>query len=87
MKRVWLALLAAMCLAVASPVYADDVFVRIGTSSVGGGFYLIGNTIAQLGTEMEKSINFTAVTEDQLKTALTWAPRSRTRHGAVLHGQ
>ncbi len=70
MKRVWLALLAAMCLAVASPVYADDVFVRIGTSSVGGGFYLIGNTIAQLGTEMEKSINFTAVTGGSIKNCI-----------------
>ncbi|HPK07159.1 MAG TPA: TAXI family TRAP transporter solute-binding subunit, partial [Aminivibrio sp.] len=71
MKRSVLAVLAAVCLvAVASPVAADDVFVRIGTSSVGGGFYLIGNTIAQLGTEVEKSINFTAVTGGSIKNCI-----------------
>ena len=70
MKRSLLALLVAVCMAMASPALADDVFVRIGTSSVGGGFYLIGNTIAQLGTEMEKSMNFTAVTGGSIKNCI-----------------
>lgn len=71
MNRSVLAVLVAVCLVVfASPVAAEDVFVRIGTSSVGGGFYLIGNTIAQLGTEVEKSINFTAVTGGSIKNCI-----------------
>jgi TRAP transporter TAXI family solute receptor len=49
---------------------AEDVFVRIGTSSVGGGFYLIGNTIAQLGTQVMKDINFTAVTGGSVKNCI-----------------
>ena len=70
MKRSLLAVLVVVCMAIASPVLADDVFVRIGTSSVGGGFYLIGNTFAQLGTEMEKSMNFTAVTGGSIKNCI-----------------
>ncbi|GHS95817.1 C4-dicarboxylate ABC transporter substrate-binding protein [Synergistales bacterium] len=49
---------------------ADDVFVRIGTSTVGGGFYLIGNTIAQLGTQAMKDINFTAITGGSIKNCI-----------------
>lgn len=41
--------------------YAAD-FARIGTSSVGGGFYLIGNTIAQIGNSVSNGINYSAVT-------------------------
>lgn len=65
------AVLVAICAVLtASPVMAADVFVRIGTSSVGGGFYLIGNTIAQLGTQELKEINFTAVTGGSIKNCL-----------------
>ncbi|MDR1741006.1 MAG: TAXI family TRAP transporter solute-binding subunit [Synergistaceae bacterium] len=53
-----------------APAEASDVFVRIGTSSVGGGFYLIGNTIAQLGTQRLKDFNFTAVTGGSVKNCL-----------------
>ncbi len=49
---------------------AGDVFVRIGTSSVGGGFYQIGSTIAQLGSRELKGINFTAVTGGSMKNCL-----------------
>jgi len=67
----WLITLALSCaLFAASPAAAGDVFVRIGTSSVGGGFYLIGNTIAQLGTAKLKSVNFTAVTGGSLKNCI-----------------
>lgn len=69
MKKSMLAVMLLLCVA-AAPAFADDVFVRIGTSSVGGGFYLIGNTIAQLGTEVEKSINFTAVTGGSIKNCI-----------------
>jgi len=70
MKKIILAVLVLVCVAAAPAFAADDVFVRIGTSSVGGGFYLIGNTIAQLGTEVEKSINFTAVTGGSIKNCI-----------------
>ena len=53
---------------------ADDVtFVRIGTSSVGGGFYQIGNTIAQLGNRQVKDMNFTAVTGGSAKNCFNLA--------------
>lgn len=45
----------------------DTTFIRIGTSSVGGGFYQIGNTIAQLGNREMKDMNFTAVTGGSVK--------------------
>ena len=64
-RKVFMAVL--VFLLAATPVMAADVFVRIGTSSVGGGFYLIGNTIAQLGTQELKEINFTAVTGGSIK--------------------
>ncbi len=70
MKRNWIALLIGICIIAAVPAFAADVFVRIGTSSVGGGFYLIGNTIAQLGTEKMKEINFTAVTGGSIKNCM-----------------
>lgn len=71
MKRSWGALAVALVLVVAAaPVFAADVFVRIGTSTVGGGFYLIGNTIAQLGTAKMKDINFTAVTGGSVKNCM-----------------
>lgn len=49
---------------------ADDIFIRIGTSSVGGGFYQIGNTIAQLGNRQLQGFNFTAVTGGSIKNCL-----------------
>ncbi len=45
-------------------------FVRIGTSSVGGGFYLIGNTISQLGQAKLSDINFSAVTGGSIKNMM-----------------
>lgn len=45
-------------------------FVRVSTSTVGGGFYLIGNTIAQLGQAKMKDVNFTAVTGGSIKNMM-----------------
>jgi TRAP transporter TAXI family solute receptor len=59
-----------LALTAAPGMAADETFVRIGTSTVGGGFYLIGNTIAQLGTQMLKEINFTAITGGSVKNCL-----------------
>ncbi len=42
-------------------------FARIGTSSVGGGFYLIGNTVAQLCNSLNLGINYSAVTGGSTK--------------------
>lgn len=71
MKKSLLGMLVFFVLVfAAAPAIAGDVFVRIGTSSVGGGFYLIGNTIAQLGTQKLKSVNFTAVTGGSLKNCI-----------------
>lgn len=63
-----LALLVTVLLA--SPVSAADKFIRIGTSAVGGGFYLIGNTIAQLGQLKVSGVNFSAVTGGSLKNCM-----------------
>jgi len=60
----------ALVLAFSSVVCAGEVFVRIGTGSVGGGFYQIGNTIAQLGNRDMKGFNFTAVTGGSKKNAI-----------------
>jgi TRAP transporter TAXI family solute receptor len=49
---------------------AETVFVQIGTSTVGGGFYLIGNTIAQLGQAKMPGVNFTAVTGGSIKNMM-----------------
>lgn len=72
MKYIGLRIFAVLSvLLIATPVMAaSDVFVRIGTSSVGGGFYLIGNTIAQLGTQKLKNMNFTAVTGGSIKNCI-----------------
>lgn len=50
--------------------YAAE-FVRIGTSSIGGGFYLIGNTIAQVGNQLKIGINYTAVTGGSTKNLIS----------------
>ena len=57
---------AALVFAVAGISCAAE-FARIGTSTVGGGFYLIGNTIAQLGNSVKNGINYTAVTGGSAK--------------------
>lgn len=64
-----LSLLMVVCLAFPHTSHAAD-FVRIGTSSVGGGFYLVGNTIAQLGQLKMPSANFTAITGGSIKNAI-----------------
>lgn len=60
----------ALAMLLSGTALAEDTFVRIGTSTVGGGFYLIGNTIAQLGTQELKEINFTAVTGGSIKNCI-----------------
>ncbi len=54
-------------LLLSSPLLAKEIFIRTGTSSVGGGFYQIGNTITQLGNRVLKDYNFTAVTGGSVK--------------------
>lgn len=61
---------AALGILLSGMAAAEEMFVRIGTSTVGGGFYLIGNTIAQLGTQELKKINFTAVTGGSIKNCI-----------------
>lgn len=62
---------SALVLILASSSMAAETFIRIGTSSVGGGFYLIGNTIAQLGNaDLGKEMNFTAVTGGSIKNCI-----------------
>ncbi|WP_158612202.1 TAXI family TRAP transporter solute-binding subunit [Fretibacterium sp. OH1220_COT-178] len=63
-------LLIALAMLLSGTAFAEETFVRIGTSTVGGGFYLIGNTIAQLGTQKLKEINFTAVTGGSIKNCI-----------------
>ena len=71
MSKRFIAVIGAviLTLVLATVVSAGDVFVRIGTGSVGGGFYQIGNTIAQLGNRDMKGFNFTAVTGGSKKNA------------------
>jgi TRAP transporter TAXI family solute receptor len=60
-----------MCLlAFAGQAFAAPTFVRIGGSTVGGGFYLIGNTLAQLGQAKMPEVNFTAVTGGSVKNMM-----------------
>ncbi len=71
MKRL-LSLLAVIVilLGFSNAAPAAQQFIRIGTSSVGGGFYLIGNTLAQLGQQKMGNVNFTAVTSSTTKNVL-----------------
>ena len=65
-----------LVIALAGAALADSTtFVRIGTSSVGGGFYQIGNTIAQLGNRQLKDMNFTAVTGGSAKNCFNLAKK------------
>lgn len=57
---------AALVLGLAGAAFSAE-FARIGTSSVGGGFYLIGNTIAQVGNAAKNGVNYTAVTGGSTK--------------------
>lgn len=70
MKHKWLRILVLLGVLFTARQAMAEVFVRIGTSSVGGGFYLIGNTIAQLGTQKLKDVNFTAVTGGSIKNCI-----------------
>ena len=70
MRILQTVLALAVTMALASPSFAADKFIRIGTSAVGGGFYLIGNTIAQLGQAKMAGMNFTAVTGGSLKNCM-----------------
>jgi TRAP transporter TAXI family solute receptor len=60
-------LLAATLVFAVTGISCASEFARIGTSTVGGGFYLIGNTIAQLGNSVKNGINYTAVTGGSAK--------------------
>lgn len=64
------ALSLALTLAAFGSAAAADKFVRIGTSTVGGGFYLVGNTIAQLGQAKMPGVNFTAITGGSIKNCI-----------------
>ncbi len=67
-KRLFAAVLIVACFAGGAPAAE---FARIATSSVGGGFYLIGNTIAQLCNSMKNGINYTAVTGGSTKNLIS----------------
>lgn len=70
MKRFVLCLLA-LCLSLSvGEALAAKQFVRIGTSSVGGGFFLVGNTIAQLGQQKMPDCSFTAITGGSIKNLM-----------------
>jgi TRAP transporter TAXI family solute receptor len=60
---------AIFSLAIAGQAHTAE-FVRIATSTVGGGFYLIGNTIAQLGQAKMSGVNFTAITGGSTKNMM-----------------
>lgn len=71
MKKVTaFAIAAVLILALAGQAFAAAQFVRIGTSTVGGGFYLIGNTLAQLGQSKMQDVNYTAVTGGSIKNMM-----------------
>ncbi len=54
-------ILILVCL-ITAPASSAEKYLRIGTASVGSGFYMIGNTIAQLGQNSMKDFVFSAVT-------------------------
>jgi len=70
MKRLILCIFALTLCLFAGNAFAAKQFVRIGTSTVGGGFYLIGNTIAQLGQAKMQEANFSAVTGGSIKNMM-----------------
>ncbi len=68
-KWTLLTLALSLALTLSSAAHAAQ-FVRVGTSSVGGGFYLIGNTISQLGQQKLPDTNFSAVTGGSIKNMM-----------------
>ncbi|ADE56584.1 MULTISPECIES: TAXI family TRAP transporter solute-binding subunit [Aminobacterium] len=74
-KSMVSALIAASLVFAVAGVSCAAEFARIGTSSVGGGFYLIGNTIAQLGNQEKNGINYTAVTGGSAKNLMALAKK------------
>ena len=71
-KRVFKSLLLALsllCVTTGQSVAAEK-YLRIGTASVGSGFYMIGNTIAQLGQNNMKEFVFSAVTGSSNKSCI-----------------
>lgn len=66
-KSVKSVLAAAVLLGLTAVPLRAAEFARIATSSVGGGFYLIGNTIAQVGNAAKNGVNYTAVTGGSTK--------------------
>ena len=71
MKKIKALIIAAvLSLALVGQAFGAVQFVRISTSTVGGGFYLIGNTLAQLGQAKMGEVNFTAVTGGSIKNMM-----------------
>jgi len=72
MRKTSFACLLVACITLAFPniSQAKEEFVRIGTAGVGGGFYLIGNTMAQLGTQVKNGINYSAITGGATKNIM-----------------
>jgi len=66
MKKKTTLLTALLAFAFISCAHSAE-FARIGTSSVGGGFFIIGNTIAQMGNATQNGVNYTAVTGGSIK--------------------
>ncbi len=73
MKKALCVAVAIAAIATGATIARADSFARIGTSSVGGGFYLIGNTIAQLGNSAKNGISYSAVTGGSAKNAISLA--------------
>lgn len=71
MKKVT-TIAAALCLLLFAGTAhaAANKFVRIGTSSVGGGFFLIGNTLAQLAQQKIPGTTFSAITGGSVKNCI-----------------
>ncbi|WP_337995695.1 TAXI family TRAP transporter solute-binding subunit [Oleispirillum naphthae] len=73
LKKLFLAL--SMTCVAAGPAFSAEQYLRIGTASVGSGFYMIGNTIAQLGQNAMKDHVFSAVTGSSNKSCITLEKR------------
>ncbi|SBV93598.1 TRAP transporter solute receptor, TAXI family [uncultured delta proteobacterium] len=71
MRKIFITTVLMAAMLFAGSAFAAKTFIRISTSTVGGGFYLIGNTIAQLGqVKMADEMNFTAVTGGSIKNMM-----------------
>ncbi len=70
-RKLFLAVALMTAVLFSGSALAAKTFIRISTSTVGGGFYLIGNTIAQLGQlQLGEEMNFTAVTGGSIKNMM-----------------